>query len=80
MMRAYSAIGEQCAGCLPSDRNVQQTVSVKVPEFAPLFLDELGTAEPVNSQANTREAQCFGLESIHCRQARAAKYAGAGEQ
>ena len=60
-MLAYSVTGKQQAGRLPSDRNVQQTVSVKVPEFASLFLDELGTAEPVNFKANTREAQCFDL-------------------
>ncbi len=55
MMLTYWVTGKQQAGRLPSDRNVQQTVSVKVPKFAPLFLDELNTAEPVNLQANTRE-------------------------
>ena len=51
-MGAYPGFGQQHAGGLPPNGNVQQTMPVKMAEFAPVLLDELNPAEPVDFQPN----------------------------
>ena len=45
MVRANPAGGDQGGGCLGSDWDIEQTVTVKVAEFVSVRLDELDSAE-----------------------------------
>ena len=67
MVRAHTGVGEQPIGGLMAHGNVQQTVSVKMAEFAACPLDEFNPAETVNFQANAGEAQCLKFQALHCR-------------
>ena len=77
MVRPHPPVGEQLAGSLAADGNVQQTVSMKVAEFAPALLDEFNSAKPMNFQANPGQAQGFHFQGFHRRQTRPAKHARA---
>ena len=80
MVRANPAGGDQGGGCLGSDWDIEQTVTVKVAEFVSVRLDELDSAESMRFQPNTRQAEGLCLQRFHGCQTRSVSEAGAGEQ
>ena len=64
LMPTDSALGQQRFGNRPSDGHVQQTVTVQMTEFTSIA-DKLNSAEPVNFQTQTWNAQRFRFQRLH---------------